>query len=111
MSTSVMIVSAGRNTAVENGYKGRILITRNTVPIRRIQSGRLGVVRDVARLEKSRVGRQGMATGGGPVMMAASGSASTMRIRIQGRHMEATPAIKEFVEDKVTKVGQGFANE
>jgi ribosome-associated translation inhibitor RaiA len=39
-------------------------------------------------------------------MMAASGSASTMRIRVQGRHMEATPSIKEFVEEKVTKVRQ-----
>lgn len=38
-------------------------------------------------------------------VMAASSSSSTMKVRIQGRHMEATPAIKEFIEEKVTKVG------
>lgn len=103
---SVMKVSTGRNTAVEMGCKGNLLLKNRTFNLRRIQPGRLGVMREAARSEKVRVGRQGMATGGGPVMMAASGSASTMRIRVQGRHMEATPSIKEFVEEKVTKVRQ-----
>ena len=38
------------------------------------------------------------------VTVCAASGMSTMKIRVQGRHMETTPAIKEFIEEKVSKV-------
>ena len=90
-------ISTGRNTAVEHHQFKRMLFhSTNKLSGKRAQSSGSG-----KREETCRVGWR---AAGRVMSMAASGSASTMRIRIQGRHMEATPAIKEFVEEKVTKV-------
>lgn len=39
-----------------------------------------------------------------PVLAAAAGAMGTVKITIQGRHMEVTPSMKEFAESKVYKV-------